>query len=587
MTPSFTESIVDDSTLAQLSALGYSVAHAPDLAYGTARAERTDPAFRDVTLDGRLRSALTRLNSNLPPDAIDDAYRKLTRADAPSLVERNRAIHRLLVDGVPVEYRRPDGSIAGAQARVIDFEKETNNDWLALNQLTVADEQHKCRPDIVLFLNGLPLAVVELKNAADEEAMVWSAYQQLQTYQAQVPALFAFNAALIASDGVQARIGALGAGKEWFKPWRTISGSADADTRLTELPVMPQGVFEPRRFLDLLRYFIVFEDSGGGSLIKKLAGYHQFHAVNVAVEETLRAAQLHRIVSGPEGRYESRGQPGGEPGDRRVGVVNGVRPPRATAGAASTTMRVAALYDIHGNLPALEAVLDELDREHVDLVVVGGDVLPGPMPCETLDRLRQLSLPTLFIAGNGEREELTIRGGETVASIPAQYIPSMEWIARQLTPVHAQWITSWPATVTVNIPGLDDVLFCHATPRSDNECFTRLTPDEHLLPIFGSLPERVFVCGHTHMQFDRHMGGTRLINAGSVGMPFGSQGANWLLLGPDVQLRHTMYDLDAAAARIRLSRDPHAEYFASNNVLHPPSEKQMLEMFTQVEQQQR
>ena len=330
MTPSFTESIVDDSTLAWLSALGYSVAHAPDLAYGTARAERTDPAFRDVTLDGRLRSALTRLNSNLPPDAIDDAYRKLTRADAPSLVERNRAIHRLLVDGVPVEYRRPDGSIAGAQARVIDFEKETNNDWLALNQFTVADEQHKCRPDIVLFLNGLPLAVVELKNAADEEATVWSAYQQLQTYQAQVPALFAFNAALIASDGVQARIGALGAGKEWFKPWRTISGRADADTRLTELQVMLPGVFEPRRFLDLLRYFIVFEDSGGGSLIKKLAGYHQFHAVNVAVEETLRAAQLHRIVSGPEGRYESRGQPGGEPGDRRVGVVNGVRPPRAS-----------------------------------------------------------------------------------------------------------------------------------------------------------------------------------------------------------------------------------------------------------------
>ena len=133
MTPSVTESIVEDSTLAWLSALGYSVAHAPDLAYGTARAERADPAFRDVTLDGRLRSALTRLNSNLPPDAIDDAYRKLTRADAPSLVERNRAIHRLLVDGVPVEYRRPDGSIAGAQARVIDFEKETNNDWLALD----------------------------------------------------------------------------------------------------------------------------------------------------------------------------------------------------------------------------------------------------------------------------------------------------------------------------------------------------------------------------------------------------------------------------------------------------------------------
>src|SRR3989441_6948172 len=149
----------------------------------------------------RLRRSLVRLNPDLPSDAIEDAYRKLTRADAPSLVERNRAVHRMLVDGVTVEYRRPDGSIAGAQARVLDFELPENNDWLAVNQFTVAEGQHTRRPDVVLFVNGLPLAVIELKNPTDENATVWNAYQQLQTYQAQIPALFATNVTLLASDG--------------------------------------------------------------------------------------------------------------------------------------------------------------------------------------------------------------------------------------------------------------------------------------------------------------------------------------------------------------------------------------------------
>jgi type I restriction enzyme R subunit len=177
---------------------------------------------------------------------------------------------------------------------------------------------------VVLFVNGMPLAVIELKNSADENATVWSAFQQLQTYQAQVPALFATNAVLVVSDGVQARIGSLGAGKEWFKPWRTITGREDAPAHQPELHVMLEGVFEQRRFLDVLRYFIVFEDSaaaggGGGKLVKKMAGYHQFHAVNVAVEETLRAAQS--VAAEPLGRYEAGQRPGGEPGDRRVGVV--------------------------------------------------------------------------------------------------------------------------------------------------------------------------------------------------------------------------------------------------------------------------
>src|SRR3989338_8430761 len=321
--PTLNESVVEDAALAWLAGLGYTVLHGPDIAVGMLGAERSDPNYRDVMLEGRLRQALEQLNRDLPAEALEDAFRKLTRADAPSLVEPNRAVHRMLVDGVTVEYRRKDGSIAGAQAKVIDFDTPDNNDWLAVNQFTVTDGQHTRRPDVVVFVNGLPLAVIELKNPADENATVWSAHQQLQTYQAQIPALFATNAALIVSDGVQARIGALGAGKEWFKPWRTITGHEDAPAKLAELQVVLEGVFERRRFLALVRHFLVFEDAGGGTLTKKMAGYHQFHAVNVAVEETLRAA----VKSGASGEapapgfYASRAQADAKPGDRRVGVV--------------------------------------------------------------------------------------------------------------------------------------------------------------------------------------------------------------------------------------------------------------------------
>jgi type I restriction enzyme, R subunit len=323
MSPAFTESLVEEAALAWLRGLGYAVRHGPEIAAGEPGAERSDPAYRDVILEGRLRGALARLNPDLPAEALEDAYRKLTRSEAPSLLERNRALHRLLVDGVTVEYRREDGSIAGAQAQVIDFRSLESNDWLAVNQFTVAGEQHTRRPDLVLFVNGLPLAVIELKNPADEDATVWKAHRQIETYQAQIPALFATNAVLVASDGVQARVGALGAGREWFKPWRTIGGREDAAASLSELQVVLQGVFQQRRFLDLVRHFLVFEDAGGGKLVKKMAGYHQFHAVNAAVEETLRAAQVaarDRLRETP-GRWEAGHRPGGDPGDRRVGVV--------------------------------------------------------------------------------------------------------------------------------------------------------------------------------------------------------------------------------------------------------------------------
>jgi type I restriction enzyme R subunit len=315
----FTESVVEEATLDWLSGLGYSVLHGPDIAVGQPAAERSDPGYRDTLLTARLRTALASLNPELPSEAIEEAFRKLLRTDAPSLIERNRLLHRMIIDGVPIEYRRQDGSIAGALARLIDFDEPENNDWLAVNQFTVCEGQHTRRPDVILFVNGLPLAVIELKNPADDKATVWSAHNQLLTYQAEISSLFAWNTVLVATDGTQARIGSLGAGKEWFKPWRTIEGLADAQPTISELQVLLQGVFEKRRFLNFVRYFVLFEEEGAGKIIKKLAGYHQFHAVNTAVEETLRAARLRRVADA-EGNYGLLG-PGGEPGDHRVGVV--------------------------------------------------------------------------------------------------------------------------------------------------------------------------------------------------------------------------------------------------------------------------
>jgi predicted phosphodiesterase len=246
-------------------------------------------------------------------------------------------------------------------------------------------------------------------------------------------------------------------------------------------------------------------------------------------------------------------------------------------------MRVAAIYDIHGNLPALEAVLQEIRKAEVDHVVVGGDVVPGPMPRATLACLLGLRTPVQFIHGNGEVAVLEQMAGKEPAAIPEQYRPVVRWTAQQLHPEYEPWLAGWPKTLRVEISGLGEVLFCHATPRSENECFTRLTPEERLLPVFEGLNVSLVVCGHTHMQFDRMIGRIRVVNAGSVGMPFGEPGAYWLLLGPDVQLRHTPYDLAKAAERIRDSNYPQAHDFAGRNVLQPPSEAEMLEVFTRAE----
>ena len=246
-------------------------------------------------------------------------------------------------------------------------------------------------------------------------------------------------------------------------------------------------------------------------------------------------------------------------------------------------MRVAAIYDIHGNLPALEAVLQEIRQAEVDQIVVGGDVLPGPMPCETLARLENLDIPVQFIQGNGEAAVLAQMAGKDTDAVPEQAREAVRWVAQQLDSEHERFLDSWPKTLRVDVPGLGEVLFCHATPRNNTEIFTRFTPEGRLLPIFEGLNVPVVICGHTHMQFDRTIGGTRVVNAGSVGMPFGESGAYWLLLGPNIELRRTAYNLTKAAAQIRDTNYPQAQNLADHNILEPPSEEEMLKVFTHVE----
>ncbi len=315
----FTESIVEDAALAWLGAKGWFVVNGLEIAPGEAGDERSD--YREVVLTGRLRSAIRSLNPQLSEDNLSEVIRKLTNPDDSTLEARNRTFHRHLVNGVTVEYKAANGETRGTQAKIIDFDRVTANDFLAVNQFTIIEANIERRPDIVLFVNGLPLGVIELKNAADEKADIWKAFEQLQTYRKQLPTLFQFNEALMISDGITARIGSMTADKERFMPWRTIEGDAVVDDQFSQLQVVIEGAFDRLRFLDLIRYFTVFEEDDKGRLIKKMAGYHQFHAVNVAVEETVRASIIPDLVKMPEGGYYAKEQDQGKPGDRRVGVV--------------------------------------------------------------------------------------------------------------------------------------------------------------------------------------------------------------------------------------------------------------------------
>ncbi len=309
------ESVVEEASLDWFREIDYLVIGGADMQPG---ANSLREAYEDVLFPTTLHQALSRLNPEFPSAAIDDAKRKLLDPIGQTLEARNRAFHRMAIDGVTVEFQGDDDKAQWDHVRVFDFDAPENNDWIVANQFTVTEGEHTRRPDIVVFVNGLPLAVIELKSPIDENATISSAWRQLQTYKKEIPSLFVFNLALVISDGVKARVGSLTAGLEWFKRWRTIEGENLAPIFYPELQVLVEGIFEKGRFLEVLRDFTVFEDDGG-AIEKKMAGYHQFHAVRVAVSETLRAAKLARM--GQEKNLDSYKKRGGDPGDQRVGVV--------------------------------------------------------------------------------------------------------------------------------------------------------------------------------------------------------------------------------------------------------------------------
>jgi putative phosphoesterase len=243
-------------------------------------------------------------------------------------------------------------------------------------------------------------------------------------------------------------------------------------------------------------------------------------------------------------------------------------------------MRVAALYDIHGNLPALECVLDELEQIAVDRIVVGGDLLSGPMQTECIRRLQALPIPTDYLMGNSDREVIAVRNGREDGRMPPFVLNMLRWSAGQLSPSDEQWMAGWPKTVRFSIEPLGQVLFCHATPRDDNEIFTSRTEEARLRPLFDSAQANIVVCGHTHMQFDRMIGNTRVVNAGSIGMPFGRPGSDWLLLGPDIELKHTEYDKESARRRIVATGFPRTPEF---DMLEPPAAEKMLDLYRNAE----
>ncbi|MGH2818794.1 MAG: type I restriction endonuclease subunit R, partial [Actinomycetota bacterium] len=282
---SFSESVAEAALMEWLGDLRFEARLGGDIAPGMPDAERS--SYREVVLVGRLRDAIDRINPDVPGPAKEEAHRKVLRTESPSLVVNNRAFHRLLVDPPEIEVAREGGGIRGVHVRLIDFEDPENNDWLAVNQFTVHEHSHR-RPDVVLFVNGLPLGLVELKNPADEDADIWDAYRQVQTYRQEIPSLLGYNEVVVVSDGVDARLGSLTAPREWYLPWRTIEGEELAPETANRLEILAKGVFEKGRFLDLIRHFVAFQDEA--DIRKVIAGYHQFHAARKAVATTLRAA---------------------------------------------------------------------------------------------------------------------------------------------------------------------------------------------------------------------------------------------------------------------------------------------------------
>lgn len=374
MIPTSTESEVEAAALEYFESLGYQILHGPDIT-GAGR-ERANSA--QVLLEGRLSAALTKLNPSLPQSALDEAISRVRQVPfgTGDLAGLNRAWHRLLVDGVPVEVPGPDGGVRGTRVRLVDWGQPESNNWAAVNQFTILERPgaNERRPDVIAFVNGLPLGLIELKNAADANATTKKAWQQLQTYKKDLPTLCAYNEILVASDGLTARAGTLTAGWERFAPRRTVDGESLAPATQAGLEVLVRGVFDPKYLLDLVRFFVTFEENGAGGnagLSKKMAAYHQFHAVNEAVGCSVEAA--------------------GASGDRRAGVVW-----HTQGSGKSLTMlfyagRIVARSEMEN--PTLVVLTDrnDLDEQLFGTFARGSDILrQTPAQAQNREHLREL-----------------------------------------------------------------------------------------------------------------------------------------------------------------------------------------------------
>jgi type I restriction enzyme R subunit len=363
-----TESTLEDAALEWFQGLGFAYVNGAELAPGEPAAERE--SFADVVLLGRLRDAIDRLNPEIPAEACDEALRKVLRPESPSLIANNRVFHGMLRDGVEVEFRRDDGSIGGDRVRLVDAEQLDQNDWLVVNQFTVKEGQAHRRLDIVVFVNGLPLAVLELKNMADEDATIDGAHAQIRTYHKELPSLFVYNQLCVISDGANARIGAMTAGIEWYKPWPVIDD--EKPVKGLELQTLIRGMFEPSRFLSLCRDFILFEDDRDNDRVKKiLAGYHQFHAARKAIDATISATRAD--------------------GDRRCGVVWHTQ----GSGKSFTMLFYAGLVVSHTamNNPTLVVLTDrnDLDDQLFGQFHRCAEVLrQKPVQADSVEQLREL-----------------------------------------------------------------------------------------------------------------------------------------------------------------------------------------------------
>jgi len=359
------ESVVEEAAIQWFDELGYAYVNGIEIAPDGTSPERA--SYGSVILEGRLRAALGRINPHLDADTLDDVTRRLGRLDSPSLEENNLAFHRMLTRGIEVQVRT-DSGIRGDLAWLVDFQNPDNNDWLIVNQLTVIEGKHNRRPDLVIYLNGLPIAVIELKNPEDENATLTSAWNQLQTYKAHIPTLFNTNEILVLSDGAEAKIGSLTAGTEWFGAWRTVDGSEVAPDAVPQLQVLVEGVFEKQRLLDYLRYFIFWETDDG--YVKKLAGYHQYHAVNKSVAATVKA-------SSPEG-------------DKRIGVVWHTQ----GSGKSISMCLYAGKIVVEPFManPTLVVITDrnDLDGQLFSQFSKALDLIPHPSQAESREDLREL-----------------------------------------------------------------------------------------------------------------------------------------------------------------------------------------------------